>query len=294
MKVLIAGATGMLGSMVLDVFDKNTSYELIPTARVESDFNDKFNWRKLDARKYSLEEIKKIANDCDRVINCIGIIKPYIHDDNSFEVQRALEVNSLFPHKLAQAAEACGAKVIQIATDCVYDGEKGNYIETDKHNALDVYGKSKSMGEVYSSNLMNLRCSIIGPEKRGKSSLLEWFLNQPENAQVNGFLNHLWNGVTTYHFAKICLGIIENNIEHFQMQHVVPKDSVTKAQMLKDFAQIYGRNDIQITDINANVGVDRTVSTTNKEQNQKIWELAGYSEIPTVREMVEELKNVRI
>lgn len=294
MKIAILGATGMLGSMVLNVFKETTDYELIATAREERDFDNQFVWRLLDAQTSTIETLAEVIQDCNWVINCIGIIKPYIHDDNAFEIQQAIEVNSLFPCKLAKAAELTGTKVIQIATDCVYDGKKGKYLETDTHNALDVYGKTKSLGEVYSKNVMNLRCSIIGPEKRGKTSLLEWFLNQPKNAKLNGFSNHLWNGISTYHFAKICTGVIKNDFEFNHIQHIVPADFVSKAQMLHDFKEIFGRNDIEITDVSAQEAFDRTILTLNEDKNFLLWKLGGYNSLPTIREMLEELKDARI
>lgn len=293
MKIAVLGATGMLGSMVLDIFSKNTDYTLIATARDKSLFKTCKNtcWHIFDAQESGLKELEEIINHCDYAINCIGMIKPHIHDDNAFEVQRAIEVNALFPHKLAKIAEKYNIKVIQIATDCVYDGIKGAYIETDKHNALDVYGKTKSLGEVYSKNVMNLRCSIIGPELKGKTSLLEWFLNQPENAQINGFENHLWNGVTTLAFAKICLGLIKNNYWFSGLQHVIPAEFVTKAQMLADFADIYNRKDIKINNIEAKEAINRTILTNNQERNSQIWKNTKYKTIPTVKEMIMELNN---
>jgi len=284
MKIAIFGATGMLGSTVLEVFSK-TNHEIVATARKQSE-----RFVKFDAQNFNENELISVLNGCDYAINCIGIIKPYIHDDNSFEVQRAIEVNGLFPHKLAKAAEKTGTKIIQIATDCVFDGAKGNYLETDKHNALDVYGKTKSLGEVVSENVLNLRCSIIGPELKGKTSLLEWFLNQPRDAQINGFTNHLWNGVTTLAFAKICVGLIENNSWHNGLQHIVPDDFVTKAQLLKDFAIIFDRKDIKIKDFGAQEAIDRTILTNNPLKNQQIWKNAGYFEIPKINKLVEEMK----
>jgi dTDP-4-dehydrorhamnose reductase len=71
---------------------------------------------------------------------------------------------------LAIFAEDSGAKVIQIATDCVFSGSNGSYLETDPHDATDVYGKTKSDGEIESSAVMQLRCSIIGRENKGKKS----------------------------------------------------------------------------------------------------------------------------
>lgn len=277
MKTAILGKTGMLGSEVEKVFLENNQ-NIVATTR-----------RELDAQTASVEDIKKIIDGCDYVINCIGIIKPYIHPENSSEVQRAIVVNGLFPHKVAAAAKQTGSKVIQIATDCVFDGVKGSYVENDLHNATDIYGKTKSLGEVQAENFLNLRCSIIGREQKSYLSLLEWFLNQPKNAKVKGFKNHLWNGVTTNTFAKICYGIIKNNFWTSGLQHVIPKDIVSKAQMLYIFQKHFNREDIEIEDINAQIAIDRTLLTINKDLNEKLWKLAGYYEIPAVEDMIEEI-----
>ena len=278
MKTAILGKTGMLGSEVEKAFLENNQ-NIVATTR-----------RELDAQTASVEDIKKIIDGCDYVINCIGIIKPYIHPENSFEVQRAILVNGLFPHKVATAAKQTGSKVIQIATDCVFDGVKGSYVENDLHNATDIYGKTKSLGEVQAENFLNLRCSIIGREQKSYLSLLEWFLNQPKGAKLNGFKNHLWNGVTTRAFAKLCLGIINNNAFFNGLQHVEPADILSKAQMFHCFREIFDRKDIEIKDIEADVAIDRTVVTLNKAENEKLWKNAGYNAIPTVEEMIKEIK----
>ena len=93
-------------------------------------------------------------------------------------------------------------KIYQIATDCVYDGSNKLYSENSLHNPLDVYGKSKSLGEVDNKNFFNIRASIIGKEIKNHKSLYDWFRNQNKNSKVNGFTNHLWNGITTKSFRK--------------------------------------------------------------------------------------------
>ena len=273
-KIAIFGIDGMLGSAVYKIFNQ-TKFSLIG-----------INRSILDVRNAGVNEIKNAVKNSDYIINCIGIIKPYIHNDNPAEVERAIEVNALFPHKLSQ----CGIKTIQIATDCVYDGIKGNYIETDKHNAIDVYGKTKSLGEVSSENFLNLRCSIIGPEKRGKKSLLEWFLNQPANVEVNGFKNHQWNGITTFAFAKICKGIIENDLWFSGLQHIIPSNTINKADMLKIFADVFSRKDIKIKEINAEESINRIISTINAQKNKQLWEAAGCDKIPSLEELIAEIK----
>jgi dTDP-4-dehydrorhamnose reductase len=137
---------------------------------------------------------------------------------------------------------------------------------------------------------MNLRCSIIGFENNNNKSLLEWFLNQPYNSEVNGFKNHFWNGITTFAFAKICRGIIENNFWFNGLQHIVPADIINKADMLSIFSKVFNRQDIKIRGINTNIGIDRSIETLNKIRNKKLWEMAGYDKIPTINDLIEEIK----
>ena len=266
-------------------------YEIIATTRNEDLFEEKKNieWKVFDAQKFESNELENILKGCDWIINCIGLIKSYINDNNYLNVKQALEINALFPCQLASLAEKLNVKVIQIATDCVYDGIKGEYIETDKHNALDVYGKTKSLGEVYSDHIINLRCSIIGPEKKGKSSLLEWFLNQPKGTTINGYTNHLWNGLTTYHFAKICMGIVKNNTD-IKLQHIIPSNYLSKYDLVSQFAKVYAKEwEIKVIPIQTNISIDRRISTNNTERNKMLWKYAGYSSIPTIERMISEM-----
>lgn len=276
-KTVILGKTGMLGSEVEKVFRESGLKIITPERNI------------LDAQNCTIENILDVINGADYIINCIGIIKPYIHKDNLNEIQRAIEVNGLFPYKLALAAQKAEMRVIQIATDCVFDGIKGGYKEDDKHNASDVYGKTKSLGEIKADNFLNLRCSVIGREQKSYLSLLEWFLNQPKGAKVKGFKNHLWNGITTNIFAKICRGIVLNNAFMPGLQHIVPSDVVSKAEMLHIFAKVFKRDDMQIEDINSETGINRILLTNNKLQNAYLWHIGGYEKIPAIEEMIEEL-----
>ncbi|MGZ6005789.1 MAG: sugar nucleotide-binding protein, partial [Candidatus Saccharimonadales bacterium] len=267
-KVVILGSTGMLGAITLDSFVKSKDFEIIATYRDQKEaqaFIKKYptvEFRLLDAEKDDVDDIAKAIHGADWVVNAIGVIKPYIHDDNAQEVERALRINGLFPHLLSKAAEKTGAKILQIATDCVYSGEKGGYIETDLHDALDVYGKTKSLGEAQFGNIYHLRCSIIGPEIKAHLSLMDWFLGQPEGAEVNGFTNHQWNGVTTLHYARVCQGIIKSNIELPRLQHIIPGNLITKSDLLKSFSKEFKRQDIVVNEVEAPKVIDRTLSTS--------------------------------
>ncbi len=290
-KIAILGSTGMLGAITLDWFAKSGEFDVVATYRGEQPGREYSNveYRELDAEVATEDDITKAITGVQWVVNAIGVTKPYIHDDNADETVRAVRINSLFPYNLGRAAEKSGAKVIQIATDCVYSGEKGKYVEDDLHDALDVYGKSKSLGEAHIDSLVHVRCSIIGPEVKGHLSLLDWFLGQAQGASVNGFTNHQWNGVTTLHFAKIAHGIIKQNVTVARLQHVIPGNMITKANLLKSFAKEFGRADITINEVEAPKVVDRTLATTQADGNMAIWKAAGYDTPPTIEEMVAEL-----
>ena len=295
-KVVILGVSGMLGSMVLDYFYQYSSMELIATVRTP-ELAEKIkqkapnvDLRLLNAEKCSSQLIAELTGDAQWIINNIGSIKPYIHEDSKAEIERAIMVNALFPHLLARAAEQKDCRVLQIATDCVFSGKKGQYNEKDSHDAVDVYGKTKSLGEVYSRNINNLRCSIIGSEIKNHNSLMDWFIRQAPHSCVNGFTNHQWNGITTLHFAKICKGIIDSGIELPHVQHLIPNDMVSKNDLLRILATEYQRQDMTITPVEAKEAIDRTIVTLDLALNSKIWKASGYDKPPSISQMVTELE----
>ena len=292
--VLVLGGTGMLGSMVTDELARRSGIRVTATWRASSRSAQPVKipgveWVPFDAADSRVDEALLACGHHQWIVNAIGITKPLIRDDNPQQVERALRINALLPHAIARVADALGARVLQIATDCVYSGAKGAYVETDTHDALDVYGKTKSLGECFSPNVINLRCSIIGPEPRDFKFLLEWFRSQPTGANVNGFVNHKWNGITTLHFARLCAGMIETEPRLPHLQHVVPAGVISKAEMLREFAAAYGRTDVHINDTVAATVIDRTLSTVTPELNRRLWQAARYETPPTVPDMIAEV-----
>jgi len=277
-KVLVLGSTGMLGSAVVQVLSKSGA-EVLGTSRQGK--NDVSFNAELD----SIEDVFKLFKPA-WIINCIGVIKPHINESESNSVLNAVNINSIFPIRLSSAAGKVGAKIIQIATDCVYSGVKGAYSENEFHDATDVYGKTKSLGEVPADNMMHIRASIIGPELGRSTSLLEWFKNQPNNAQLNGFTDHLWNGITTHAFGKLCDGIIKQDLFTSGKYHLIPRDIVTKADLLRIFSKAYKRSDLLITDTISANKIDRTLSTNRMDLNKNVWQSAGYTSVPSIEELV--------
>lgn len=293
-RIVVLGGSGMLGSMITSCFAEMPDFDLAATVRTErlrsicKERLPRVQWKIFDAEA-ATGDMTAVLDGCEWVINAIGITKPLIKDDDPVAIERAVRVNAILPHRIACHATQQGQRVLQIATDCVFSGVRGHYCETDPHDALDVYGKTKSLGEVYGESIHHLRCSIIGPEPKEHKFLLDWFLGQPSHSSVNGYSNHLWNGVTTLHFAKLCHGIITRNISMPHLQHVFPGDMVTKCELLGSFAKSFQRQDVTITPTEAAVVVDRTLGTTNEALNRELWAAAGYPAPPSVLQMVAEL-----
>lgn len=289
----------MLGSMIIDVLSHEPDLAVTGTVRSSAlarrlaALYPNVRWAEFLADRNKFDDQTTLFDGQAWIINAIGITKPLIRDDNPNEIERAIAINAVLPHRLGRLAAASEAKVLQIATDCVYSGAKGEYVEADLHDAVDVYGKTKSLGETYIPSVHHLRCSIIGPEPKDFKFLIEWFRRQPEDGEVNGFTNHRWNGVTTLHFARLCLGVIRHRIELGHLQHVVPSGHLSKAAMLHEFAEAFDRRDVVIRDMEAKAVIDRTLATGNGAVNAALWNAAGYSVPPTVGEMIAELGRYR-
>lgn len=281
MKVAIFGSTGMLGSMIYRYFSKQRGYELVRIDR-----------HQYDAELGGVDALVHLLDGCQYAVNCIGVIKPCINEQDRRSIERAIRVNATFPHALAEAAECVGCRVIQIATDCVFSGKDGWYYEDNPHDPIDIYGKTKSLGEVQSPAVRYLRCSIIGPELKSHRSLLGWFLSQSQNATVSGYMNHIWNGITTLTFARLCNGIMSNRSVFPSLpsvQHVVPVDAISKARLLCCMAKYYQRSDIKISHMDSEKSINRALLTKNEDVNTALWKAAGYHDVLAIEEMIEEL-----
>jgi len=284
MKVIVLGETGMVGSRVVKLLRSRSEIEVIGTSRMKPD--NFFEVLSSDVSHF----LKREAPDF--VINCIGVVKSQIDPTSNNSIGNAIEINSLFPIRLASESEKLGVKVIQIATDCVYSGKIGNYVESSIQDSIDVYGKSKSLGEAVGTTNMNIRVSVVGPERYRSNSLLSWFLNLPLHAEVPGFQNHLWNGVTSQAYAKVVLGIMMNDLFKAGTFHLVPDTIVSKFDLLKFFASDFNREDLKIVPTMAAESINRTLRTDFTEFNEGLWSGAGYQNPPSIEELVKELGKV--
>ena len=112
-----------------------------------------------------------------------------------------------------------------------FSGKKGNYHELSIHDDTEIYGVTKSLGEIKQHNFFNLRTSIIGQEFMTNKSLIEWFLKQKKTTM--GFQNHNWNGITTKAFGEFIYTVIVNEIKIPNFVHIIPKATVNKYELLQ-------------------------------------------------------------
>src|SRR5687768_5653966 len=167
MKVLVLGATGLLGSAMLRRLAESETMEVFGTIRSD------------DARKLfdgnlanRLRVLRDVQNDDglqllfdeerpDVVVNCVYPSRKALIAGDPLQV---IPICALLPHRLAQATAAAGARLIHISTDGVFSGSKGGYTEEDVPDAKDVYGLSKYLGELKEPHTFTIRTSIIGHE----------------------------------------------------------------------------------------------------------------------------------
>lgn len=281
-RILVLGAEGMLGRAIWRMFLNENSFAVSGTARRSSDTFLQFDVLKNPLAKLEVEKF-------DYIVNCVGLIKQKFENSSVNTNSLAKKINTEFSHDLAAACETSNTKIIQIATDCVFSGKKGNYSESDVHDPTDVYGLTKSKGEVKSNNVINLRTSIVGIEQQSNLSLLNWFLSQKRGAKVDGYTNHFWNGISTMHFALISKELIRSNDFFSGTFHILPKDFVSKYELLHIIAQAFNRTDIEITPTLSKNSVNRVLKTNFSEVCSKLWTQAGYNEPPTIERLINEL-----
>ncbi len=172
--------------------------------------------------------------DTDYVINAIGLlVAPCIARPD-----RAVTINSWWPHYLAHRLENTNIRLVHLSTDCVFDGSAGPYREHDHHTETNAYGSSKSLGEINNAKDITMRMSIIGPELKNGTGLLNWVINHPD-PELPGWSNAYWNGITTLQLAK-CVDHWIQNPKVTGIYHVVDNHaSIDKYSLLCEINEIY-------------------------------------------------------
>lgn len=224
MKIIILGSNGMLGTYLRKYLCNE--YEILALSRKEIDLSG--------SESDLLSYFDNIVNKGDIIINAAGVIK-----QREYNLKDMIMVNALLPHVLNNIKRYKECEVLHITTDCVFSGKTGEYIENSPHDCLDDYGKSKSLGE--NENNTNIRTSIIGEEMHNKKSLIEWVKSNRNNT-INGYNNHLWNGVTCLELSMLIKKIISEKLFWTGTRHIYSPNTVSKYELLNMINDIYNLN----------------------------------------------------
>ena len=281
---MVLGSSGMLGQEVERILTQSnlvfTSFSRSAKAQNFFDFIDQ-------TPKEIVDELS--LSDHAYIINCIGWIPQRASGDPIKDKEDAWKLNVRLPAQLEEISKQLGVRVLQVATDCVFNGQSGNYSESDKQNSEDLYGVTKREGEKMQPSSMRIRASIIGEDRNSNAGLYSWYKSQPSSGHVTGYTNHMWNGVSTRALARLFLGIIANDIFVSGVQHWIPRDSISKLTLLRIFRNYLNGDGATVIPGLASNSVDRTLSTDNPLTSDKYWALAGYESPPMIEELVQEM-----
>lgn len=242
MKVLVLGASGMLGNAVMRVLSENKGWQVFGTVRssaaarffppdIAASLVAGVDVEDQDALVRVFASVRP-----DVVINCIGLIKQLADGDDPL---LALPINAMLPHRLARLCELAGSRLVHVSTDCVFSGSRGAYVEEDVSDALDLYGKSKFLGEVHDAHAITLRTSIIGHELQSAHGLVEWFLSQ--QGRCKGYRRAVFSGLPTVVLAKIIRDVVIPRPELSGLYHVAAAP-ISKFDLLTLVARQYNKN----------------------------------------------------
>jgi dTDP-4-dehydrorhamnose reductase len=204
----------------------------------------------------SAEDIGSVAKAMssvrpDVVVNCIGVVKQVAAGQAAVP---SITINALFPHQVAKIAEDAGARLIHMSTDCVFSGRRGLYTEEDEPDPVDLYGRTKLLGELDYEHALTIRTSIIGRELSDAHGLVEWFLS--ETGTVRGYTRAIFSGLTTHALSETLAHVIVDHPRLSGTWHVA-SDPISKYDLLHELARVYG-HDVEI-EPDETVHVDRSL-----------------------------------
>lgn len=218
MRILILGATGMLGHKLVEVLAGTAGLEVHATVRQPPAGEGgaaRLHALEIGRDSAGLRAVLETVRP-DVVVNAIGAIK---QRDLYSAVDETFYLNATLPH-LIPLLSPTPVRVIHFSTDCVFVGDRGGYRESDAPDAQDLYGRSKACGELLYGPHLTIRTSIIGFEKRGQLGLLSWLLQQPGGKRVRGYRRAIFSGLPTVTLARTVRQLLLSDVTVTGLWHV--------------------------------------------------------------------------
>mgnify|MGYP001246002401 CR=1 FL=1 len=248
-RVLILGGSGMLGYSFVKEICSRSDLEAFIHTRTEKKITSGSLTRQISSGDLTLPGlIDQLFQDVrpQVIINCAGLIKQKVLSwERSEESENSVLINSWLPHRLNSLSRCYGARLIHISTDCVFDGKRGNYSEDDIPTPIDLYGRSKLLGEVLTDNSVTLRTSLIGHAVDPESGvgLMDWACRQ--TGYIQGYKNVYFTGLPTDLVAQYVLQHVAFNNDLTGIFHLAgPK--ISKFDLLKKVQALYGLDQIVV------------------------------------------------
>ena len=255
--VLVLGGTGMLGHVLWRTC-RDHGMEAFATVREEGGPATVLDPARVISG-VTVEEPDSVGRALEETgatvaVNCIGVVK---QSATTRDPVATIRSNSLFPHQLAASCREREVRLIQISTDCVFSGRRGGYLEEDIPDPIDLYGRSKLLGEVENDATLTLRTSMIGRELERSNGLLEWFLTEA-GGSVRGFTRAVFTGPTTPVLSRAIVELIDRHPTLEGLYHLGadPIDKYTLLCLLRDAFAL----DVQI-EADDTVEVDRSLDS---------------------------------
>lgn len=241
MKILILGATGMLGNTMFRLLSQDAANQVYGTLRSASSVrffpSDQTSRLMPGIEVENHDAVVRVFAQVRPhvVINCVGLVKQLAQSKDPLQ---AVPINTLLPHRLLALCMASGSRLVHISTDCVFSGTQGGYKEEDFADADDLYGRSKLLGEIMEPPGITLRTSILGHELEGNRSLLSWFLSQP--GPVRGFQRAIFSGLPTVELARVVREFVLPRPDLHGLYHVAA-EPISKYKLLRLVAEVYDK-----------------------------------------------------
>lgn len=208
-KLLVLGATGLLGATLITEAEAAGRWEIFAQGRSSSiEFGRS---RSLQTDLAVEGAASALIAECspDVVINCVAMTDV---DRCETDFEMAHRLNAELPGELAEACEIAGARLVHISTDAVFGGSDPPYFDEDEPSPVNMYGRTKLGGErnifLRSEQAVVIRTNFVGWSPTGDRSLLEFFVNALESGNdIEGYDDVLFRPVTTHQLARRTLEI---------------------------------------------------------------------------------------
>jgi dTDP-4-dehydrorhamnose reductase len=157
--------------------------------------------------------------------------------------EEAHKINVMVPAAIAAICSRISGRLLYISTDSVFDGARGNYAEADTPEPVNVYAKTKLLGErqVLRQNptASVARVSIYGWNAQNKESLAEWVLQRlAVGSIVPGFSDVIFCPVLANDLAEVLLALLDRDLA--SLYHVVGSEPISKYEFARRVASSFG------------------------------------------------------